>query len=116
MMNKTFKQVHLLQFNRHNNLKREKKSYSSHVVQCEHEQCTDRGSDRNDFISGRRRRGRDVEYDELIADELAVHSHSEAYACLPTCVRCLEVQTDSDLVAARLSRPLVTTHWATKLT
>ena len=56
-----------------------------------------------------------MEDDKLIADKLAVPSHSKAYACLSTCIRWLEVQTDSNLVAARLSRPLVTTRRATKL-
>ena len=56
-----------------------------------------------------------MEDDELIADEPAVPSHSKAYACLSTSIRWLEVQTNSDLLAAQLSRPLVTTWWAAKL-
>ena len=50
----------------------------------------------------------EVEDDELIADEPAGPSHSEAYACLSACIRWLEAQTDSNLAAAQLSRPPVT--------
>ena len=57
-----------------------------------------------------------VEGNEMIADEPVVPSHSEAHACLSTCIRWLEAQIDSDLVAAQLSRLLVTTQWAIKLT
>ena len=60
----------------------------------------------------------EVEDDELFADEPVVPSHSEAYAYLSTCIRWLETQTDSDLVAAHATLPSAsynTTRRATKL-
>ena len=38
------------------------------------------------------------EEDELIPDEPAVPSHSEAYTCLSACIRWLEAQTDNDVL------------------
>ena len=61
----------------------------------------------------------EVEDVELITDELDVPSHSEAYACLSTCIRWLQAQTDSELVAAHATFPSSsynTTRRATKLT
>ena len=42
----------------------------------------------------------EVKDDKLIADEPAVPSHSKAYACLSTCIRWVEAQTDSDVITA----------------
>ena len=46
------------------------------------------------------------EGEEDVADEPAIPSHSEAFACFSTCVQWLEAQTDCDPVSAQLLRRL----------